>query len=409
MIFNAFMLAFRQISRNYLRAFLTMLGIIIGTGSVIVMISLGNGTSKQIRDSISSLGSNILIIMPARGLDTSGQSLRRYFNQQEVDIIGDRIYGIRALSPMGSGSALIQYKQNSRETETYGITGDYFIAGNWSISVGREFRDDEYKSGANVCIIGNSVKKALFNNDDPLGTKIKVGNRDGSIICECIGVLDSKGQGAMGNDQDDVILFPLKSYLRTLGREKSSINNINRIMISLNDGVDSKQKTQEITQVLNEVRNIGDTKSSNFEIMDTKQIEETLEQTTRMLTLFLGAIAGVSLIVGGIGIMNIMLVSVTERTKEIGTRLAIGALEKEVLLQFLIESIVISSLGGLIGIILSFIISFGMAQAMDLPFVYSVPVAIIAFIFSAFIGVLFGYLPAKRASKLNPIDALRHE
>ncbi len=409
MIFNAFLLAFRQIRRNLLRAFLTMLGIIIGTGSVIVMISLGNGTTQQIRDDISSLGSNILMLMPSRGLDTSGQSLRRYFNQQEVDLIRDRIYGIRALSPMGDGSALIQYKQNSKETETYGVTSDYFIAGNWSMAQGREFRDDEYKSGANVCIIGDSVRKSLFNNNEPLGAKIKVGNKEGSIICECVGVLDAKGQGAMGNDQDDIIIFPLKSYLRTLGREKTSINNITRIIISLEDGVDSKQKTQEIKQVLNEIRNIKDSKNSNFEIKDTKQIEETLSNTTRMLTLFLGSIAGVSLIVGGIGIMNIMLVSVTERTKEIGTRLAIGALESEVLLQFLIEAIVISSIGGLIGIVLSFFVSFGLANAFGLPFVYNMYVAITAFLFSAFIGVLFGYLPARRASKLNPIDALRHE
>ncbi len=408
MIINALILAFRQISRNYLRAFLTMLGIIIGTGSVVVMISLGNSTSKQIQNSISSLGSNILILIPARGLDTTGESLSRYFNQQEVDMIADRVYGIRALAPIGQGSALIQYMQNSRETETYGVTDGYFVAGNWEIDIGREFTDTEYRSGANVCIIGSSVKNALFSNSNPLDAKIKVGNKDGNLICECVGVLQSKGQGAMGNDQDDVVLFPLKSYLRTLGREKQSINNINRIMISLEDGVDSKQKTREITNTLREIRNLSN-EVNNFEIMDTKQIEETLAQTTRMLTLFLGAIAGVSLIVGGIGIMNIMLVSVTERTKEIGTRLAIGALEKEVLLQFLIESIVISSLGGLIGIVLSFIISFALSYVMNLPFVYSVTVAIIAFIFSAFIGILFGYLPAKRASKLNPIDALRHE
>ena len=409
MIFNAFLLAFRQIRRNLLRAFLTMLGIIIGTGSVIVMISLGNGTTQQIKDNIASLGSNILILTPSRGLDTSGQSLRRYFNQIEIDLIRDRVYGIRALSPMGEGSALIQYKQNSKETETYGVVSDYFIAGNWSMAEGREFREDEYKSGANVCIIGDSVKNALFKSDDPLGAKIKVGNREGSVICECIGVLNAKGQGAMGNDQDDIIVFPLKSYLRTLGREKTSINNINRVTISLEDGVDSTQKTQEIQKVLSEIRNIGDSKSINFEIRDTKQVEETLESTTKMLTLFLGSIAGVSLIVGGIGIMNIMLVSVTERTKEIGTRLAIGALESEVLLQFLIEAIVISSLGGLIGVILSFIVSFIFANVFSVPFVYSIPVAVIAFLFSAFIGILFGYLPAKRASQLNPIDALRHE
>lgn len=409
MIANAFILAFRQISRNYLRAFLTMLGIIIGTGSVIVMISFGNGTSKQIQDNISSLGSNIIMIRPAFGLDSTGQSLRRYFNQQEVDALSGRIYGIKAISPMSNTSGLIQYKQNSRETETMGVTEGYFVAGNWEIEEGRGFNESEYKSGANLCIIGSSVKEALFKNESPLGNKIKVGSRDGSVICECIGSLKSKGQGAMGSDQDDIILFPLKSYLRTLGREKSSVNNINQIIISLQDGVDSTEKTTEIKKVLRDMRNISGSKVDNFEIRDSKQFEETLLSTMRVFTIFLGSIAGVSLLVGGIGIMNIMLVSVTERTKEIGTRLAIGALEKEVLMQFLIESIVVSSLGGLIGIILSFGVSFGLAKAFSVPFVFSIPVAIAAFVFSAFIGILFGYLPAHRASKLNPIDALRHE
>ncbi|RDU65540.1 ABC transporter permease [Helicobacter sp. MIT 14-3879] len=409
MILNAFILAFRQISRNYLRAILTMLGIIIGTGSVIVMITLGNGMSKKVKENISMLGNNLLILMPARGLDTTGQSLRQYFNIQEVELIKDRIFGINAIAPLGSGSSLIQYKQNSRESETLGVSKEYFIVGNWEIDIGREFLDDEYTSGANVCIIGSSVKSSLFGNNEVLGSRIKVGNKEGSIICECIGVLKEKGQGG-GNDQDEVVLFPLKSYLRTLGREKQSINNINQILISLKDGIDSKQKTEEIKVLLRETRNIDKSgKLDNFEIRDTKQFEETLTSTMRMLTLFIGAIAGVSLIVGGIGIMNIMLVSVTERTKEIGTRLAIGALENEVLLQFLIESIVISSLGGTIGIVLAFIISFILSIIMAIPFVFSAIIAFIAFIFSAFLGVLFGYLPAKRASKLNPIDALRHE
>lgn len=409
MILNAFILAFRQISRNYLRAILTMLGIIIGTGSVIVMISLGNGMSKKIKENISSLGNNLLTLFPARGLDTSGQSLRRYFNMQEVEAIKSRVYGINALSPLGNGSSLIKYQQNSRESETLGVERDYFIAANWEMENGRDFLETEYKSGANVCIIGNSVKNALFANSNPLGAKIEVGNKDGKIICECVGVLKEKGQSGF-SDQDDVVLFPLKAYLRTLGREKSSMNNINQIMISLQDGMDSKQKTNEIKQILRDLRNLDNSgKSDNFEIRDTKQFEETMSKTMATLTLFIGSIAGVSLIVGGIGIMNIMLVSVTERTKEIGTRLAIGALEKEVLLQFLIEAIVISSLGGIIGIVLAFIISFGLSIAMEIPFVFSISVAIIAFVFSAFLGILFGYLPAKRASKLNPIDALRHE
>lgn len=211
-------------------------------------------------------------------------------------------------------------------------------------------------------------------------------------------------------DQDEIVLFPLKSYLRTLGKVKDSINNINQVLISLKDGVDSKQKTNEIKALLREIRGIDKSgKVDNFEIRDTKQFEEAMTSTMTMLTLFIGSIAGVSLIVGGIGIMNIMLVSVTERTKEIGTRLAIGALESEVLLQFLIESVVISALGGIIGIVLAFFIALGLSIVMEIPFVFSSGIAIVAFVFSGFLGVLFGYLPARRASKLNPIDALRHE
>lgn len=409
MILNAFILAFRQIHRNMLRAFLTMLGIIIGTGSVIVMITLGNGMSAQVKENIAQLGNNLLMLKTARGLDTAGQSLKRYFNEQEIDLIRDRIYGINAISGVANGTSLVQYKQSSRESEALGVESDYFIAANWEIESGREFSDNEYKSGVNVCIIGASVQKELFGVENPLGEKLKIGTKHGSLICECVGTLKEKGQGGMG-DQDEIVLFPLKSYLRTLGKVKDSINNINQVLISLKDGVDSKQKTNEIKALLREIRGIDKSgKVDNFEIRDTKQFEEAMTSTMTMLTLFIGSIAGVSLIVGGIGIMNIMLVSVTERTKEIGTRLAIGALESEVLLQFLIESVVISALGGIIGIVLSFFIALGLSIVMEIPFVFSSGIAIVAFVFSGFLGVLFGYLPARRASKLNPIDALRHE
>lgn len=409
MILNAFALAFRQIRRNALRAFLTMLGIIIGVSSVIVMITLGNGMSVQVKQNIASLGNNLLMLMPARGLDTAGQSLNRYFNEHEVDMIRNRIYGINAISAVGQGNSLVQYMQSARESETLGVESEYFIVANWEIESGREFLETEYKSGTNVCIIGSSVKKELFASANPLGEKLKIGNRHGSLICEVVGTLKEKGQGGM-SDQDEIVLFPLKSYQRTLGKEKTSINNIKQVLISLKDGVDSKQKTNEIKSLLREIRGIDKSgKVDNFEIRDTKQFEEAMTSTMAMLTLFIGSIAGVSLIVGGIGIMNIMLVSVTERTKEIGTRLAIGALESEVLLQFLIESIVISSIGGIIGIVLAFILSLVLCIVMEIPFVFGVGIAIVAFVFSGFLGVLFGYLPARRASKLNPIDALRHE
>ena len=402
MIINAFILAFRQLNRNYLRSFLTMLGIIIGTSSVVVMISLGQGMSLEIRNSIASLGSNLIMIYPSRSLDSSGKSLRRLFNMQEINELEGRIYGIKALAPLGSSSVMLQYKHNSRDSEVLGVDSKYFEVGNWEIENGRFFLNEEYKNGSNVCIIGSSIKNALFN-EDPLGNRIRISRNNGSIICECIGVLKEKSQN-IGYDQNEIILLPLKSYLRTIGKDRESINNINQIMISLEDGVSSALKVKEIDAALKDIR-----KSSSFEIMDTKQFEETMTSTIKTLTLFIGAIAGVSLIVGGIGIMNIMLVSITERTKEIGTRLAIGALEGEVLLQFLIESIVISASGGLIGIALSFGVSYLLALIMNLPFVYSFFVAFCVFLLSVVLGIIFGYIPSKKASKLNPIDALRHE
>ncbi len=381
-----------------------MLGIIIGVGSVIIMITLGNGTTKQIEEQITSLGSNTMYIIPARTFDSGGVSRSVRFTEREVEAIKSRVHSLENVAPTSSRSIVIRYAQYSANTPATGVTDEYFQVANWKMSQGRAFTEAEYRAGSNVCIIGESVRTALFKDTSPLGAKIKVAD----IICENIGVLESKGQGGNGNDQDDVILFPLKTFQRSIF-PTSSINNINAIMVSVRDGEDSTYASNQVKSILREMRNLPEGQRDNFDVIDTKEIQKTVSSTTRILTLFLGCIAGVSLIVGGIGIMNIMLVSVTERTKEIGTRLAIGALEKEVLMQFLIESITISALGGLIGIIIAFFISMGLTSLLDLPFTFDIYIAIIAFIFSAFIGVLFGYLPAKRASRLNPIDALRHE
>ncbi|PAF42229.1 ABC transporter permease [Helicobacter sp. 11S03491-1] len=404
MILNAFLLAFRQIKRNYLRAFLTMLGIIIGVGSVIVMVALGNGTTKMITQRISSLGSNLLIVFPAHKLNTGGASLKRNFTPEEANIIRSRLQGIQALAPLSSSSVVAQYFGSNTQTQVNGITKDYFKVTNWELAMGIEFDDKDYINGTNVCILGESVKKALFEDKNPLGAQIKIAK----TICKVIGVLEAKGQGAMGNDQDDTIVLPFKTYQKYISGKKT-LYNVNRIMISLNNGIDTTKATQDLTSILRNVRHIKSGQRDSFEIMDTKEIEKMVSSTTKVLTLFLGCIAGVSLIVGGIGIMNIMLVSVTERTREIGTRLAIGASEGEVLLQFLIEAVVVSSLGGIIGIVLAFFIAWGISYMMHIPFVFYISVAIFAFLFSALIGVMFGYLPARRASGLNPIEALRYE
>ncbi|TLD82783.1 ABC transporter permease [Helicobacter trogontum] len=403
MIWNAISLAFRQISRNYLRAFLTMLGIIIGVGSVIVMISLGNGTTKKVQMQIASMGSNVLVIRPAFRLNTGGGSLSKKFTNREVEILESRLTAsIKHIAPLSSTSAIAQYMGVNTNTTISGITNNYFKVADWQVELGRPFNTEDLSS--NVCILGQSVRLVLFKDSNPLGEKVRISKS----ICEVIGVFKAKGQGGFGNDQDDFIALPFKTYLRDISGVTSNYN-IDRIMISMKDGIDSSNLSEQIRQILREHRNIKRGQLDTFDIMDTKQFEESMTSTMRILFIFLSSAAGISLIVGGIGIMNIMLVSVTERTKEIGTRLAIGALERDVLLQFLIESVVVSALGGSIGIILAFFISWGVAIKMDIPFVFDMWVAFGAFLFSAIIGVIFGYLPAKRASKLDPIEALRYE
>lgn len=405
MIFNAFVLALRQIRRNFLRAFLTMLGVIIGVGAVVTMISLGNGVTKQTSDTFTSLGRNIILVFPARAMNLGGSNLRRNFTAQEVKELNERMRGyVAAIAPISQSSTLLQFQSQNTTTQVQGVDKHFFEVTQWDSAQGRVFEDNEYKVGSNVCVIGESVRKNLFGEKNPLGTKIRLSN----IVCECVGVLESKGQGGMGNDQDDVLLLPMKTFSRSISGN-TTMNNYSRIMIRTQDNQGSLEVNLALQNALRKIRNVKPGERDSFEIMDTKQIAQAFTSNIQVLTMFLGLVAGVSLLVGGIGIMNIMLVSVTERTKEIGTRMAIGALQSEVLLQFLIEAVTLSALGGIMGIILAFFGSLGFAYAKDLPFIFDIPTAIIAFLFSVFIGVLFGYLPARRASRLNPIEALRHE
>ncbi|WP_394949762.1 ABC transporter permease [uncultured Helicobacter sp.] len=405
MLLNAFVLALRQIRRNFLRAFLTMLGVIIGVGAVVTMISLGNGVTKQTSDTFTSLGRNIILVFPARAMNLGGSNLRRNFTAQEVKELNERMRGyVAAIAPISQSSTLLQFQSQNTTTQVQGVDKHFFEVTQWDSAQGRVFEDNEYKVGSNVCVIGESVRKNLFGEKNPLGTKIRLSN----IVCECVGVLESKGQGGMGNDQDDVLLLPMKTFSRSISGN-TTMNNYSRIMIRTQDNQDSLEVNLALQNALRKIRNVKPGERDSFEIMDTKQIAQAFTSNIQVLTMFLGLVAGVSLLVGGIGIMNIMLVSVTERTKEIGTRMAIGALQSEVLLQFLIEAVTLSALGGIMGIILAFFGSLGFAYAKDLPFIFDIPTAIIAFLFSVFIGVLFGYLPARRASRLNPIEALRHE
>jgi len=401
MLWSTLLLALREIRRNVLRSFLTMLGIVIGVAAVITMVTLGKGATQAIADQVSSLGSNLLIVRPGQRLGPGATSSAPPFKMADVAAIQEQVPLVRSVAPtVVRGMTIVAGARNWSSTVT-GTTNAWFSTGSWQLAAGREFSEAEERGGQAVCVIGETVRRELFGGQDPLGLSIRVKG----FSCEVIGLLVSKGQSAFGSDQDDTVVMPLKTAQRRI----TGSQDISALRISVQDEAAIDQAKRQITLLLRERRNITDNEDDNFSVLDTRQITETLSSTTKVMTTLLGAVAAVSLLVGGIGIMNIMLVSVTERTREIGIRLAIGALEREVLLQFLIEAVVLSSLGGIIGIMLSTAASIGLAAVMQLPYLFDPAINLLSFLFSAAIGVLFGYFPARRAAQLDPIDALRHE
>jgi putative ABC transport system permease protein len=400
MLWNTLLLALRSIRRNLMRSFLTILGIVIGVAAVITMVTLGNGATQSVSDQISSMGSNLLMVLPGQRFGP-GAETGAPFKSADIEAIRNQITGARLVAPIVSKSATAVYQANNWSTVVTGTSNDYFEAGNWEIAAGRTFTEAEEKSGKAVCVVGDTIREKLFGRQNPVGSEIRIKQ----FACEVIGLMKAKGQSSMGSDQDDSVVMPL----RTVQRRLSGSQDINRLTISVKEGVSIDAVKDKLSLLLRERRNIGDNEDDDFRVMDTRQIAETLTGTTKILTMLLGAVAAVSLLVGGIGIMNIMLVSVTERTREIGIRLAIGALEREVLLQFLIEAVVLSSLGGLIGIAIATGASILLANLMNVPYLFDPGINLLSFFFSAAIGVIFGYFPARRAAGLNPIDALRHE
>ena len=402
MLLNTLLLALRSIRRNLMRSFLTILGIVIGVSAVITMVTLGNGATLAVQNQISGLGTNLLQVRPGQRMGPgSGGAGAPAFKDTDADAIASQIGGIAAVAPEArTGATLVANGRNWSSSAT-GSTNAWLSTGNWKIKEGREFSRDELRAGAAVCLIGETVRRELYDTRPVLGEQLRVKE----ISCEIVGLLAAKGQGAFGNDQDDIVLVPIK----TLQRRITGNDRVNTLLVSMQDGSDASRVKASLTQLLRERRKLATGDEDNFNVLDTKQLGETLSSTTKVMTMLLGAVAAVSLLVGGIGIMNIMLVSVTERTREIGLRLAIGALEREVLLQFLIEAVVLSSLGGLIGIVLATGASLGLSALMDVPYIFNPGVNLLSFAFSAGIGVLFGYFPARRAARLDPIEALRHE
>lgn len=404
MLWSSFLLALREIRRNLLRSFLTILGIVIGVSAVITMVTLGNGATQAVKNQVASLGSNLLQIRTGQrmmGPPGAGSSGAPSFSLEDAEAIRDAISGLAAVSPEVNKSATVVAMANNWSTSVVGATNDFFIAGGWKIANGRNFTETEEKAGQSVCLIGETIRRELFNAQQPLGEALRIKN----FSCEIIGILGSKGQAAMGRDQDDTVIMPIRAVQRRLMGNQ----NVNSIQVSVKDEKDITSVKEKLTSLMRERRRLTEKEDDNFNVQDTRQIAEALSGTTQVMTMLLGAVASVSLLVGGIGIMNIMLVSVTERTREIGIRLAIGALEREVLLQFLIEAVVLAALGGLIGIALATLASLALSQVMQVPYTFNTGINLLSFVFSAGIGVLFGYMPAKRAARLDPIDALRHE
>lgn len=401
MLWNVLLLALREIRRNVMRSILTILGIVIGVAAVIIMVTIGGGATVQVTEQIASLGSNLLMVSPGQRMGMGQRSSAPAFRLDDAEAISRDISDIAAVAPSSSQGATVVFGNENWSTSISGSTNDFFTAGNWTFKDGRPFTDSEIRAGKAVCIIGETVRKELFGGQNPLGQNIRLAR----LSCEVIGLLESKGQSTMGTDQDDLVIIPLRTFQRRI----SGNQDVRLIQVSVKDGASTQKVELLITELLRERRHISANEDDDFSVMDMKEITKMLSGTTKVLTMLLGAVAAISLLVGGIGIMNIMLVSVTERTREIGIRLAIGALEREVLMQFLVEAVVLSSLGGIIGIILALAGSVALADLMQVPFVFNAGIIVISFLFSAAVGVIFGYFPARKAAQLDPIEALRHE
>ena len=403
MLLNAILLALREIRRNVLRSSLTILGIVIGVAAVITMVTIGEGATAQVQADIQKLGTNLLQVFRGQGFGGGGgaRSSSAPFTSDDVRAIEQEISGVRAVAPSSNTMAQAIYGNSNWSTQVTGTSDQFLEVRDWPLASGRNFSESELRAGAAVCLLGETVRQELFGNQDPIGADIRLQK----LSCQVIGVLTPKGQSGFGQNQDDLVVIPL----RTLQRRMAGNSDVNAILVSARDGVSTEKVQADIERLLRERRKIRPGADDDFNVRDLKEVTSAFTSSTRVLTALLGAVAAVSLIVGGVGIMNIMLVSVTERTREIGTRLAVGAMARDVLLQFLTEAITLAAFGGLIGILLGLAAGALATNAFQVPFVPNAGIVILSFAFSAAVGIVFGYFPARRAAQLDPIEALRHE
>ena len=402
MIAEAFRLAARSIIRNKLRSFLTILGIVIGVAAVIAMVTVGQGSSKQVSASVEAMGSDVLVLRPGRrefGPPGAGGRARP-FTLRDAEALA-HLPEVGALAPIATSSQTVIAGNANAATQITGSTSGWLDVANWTLASGRNFTGGEDNAGLAVCLLGQTVRQRLFGEEDPVGQTVRIK----SIACQVVGLLAAKGAGSFGQDQDDIVVMPI----RLLHRRLAGDTDVNTIQIKVAQGASVQEATSAIQQVMRERRRLSIEKDDDFSVTDMKEIATMLNSVNSVLSGLLSSVAAVSLLVGGIGIMNIMLVSVTERTREIGIRLAVGASARQVLTQFLVESVALSLLGGVIGILVGLAMAGVASSFMAIPFVADPTVILGAFGFSALVGVIFGYFPARRAARMDPIEALRHQ
>lgn len=398
MLGSTLLLALREIRRHILRSILTTLGIIIGVAAVVTMVTLGNGVTASVQEEISSLGASNFIVFPVR----TDRGTIRPFDEADVKAVGQQIAGVTIAAGTVAANATAFYNGQDWDTRVVGANNDFLDAQSITVEEGRPFSKDEEEAGKNVCLLGLKVREAIFvPGTSPIGARMRLGD----VSCQVIGVMEERGQGGNGADDDDAVYLPLKNVQRRFRGN----DNLDYFVLKYDPSYAPSVIQDSLVDLLRERRLLQGEQPNDFNVIDTAQVNQALGAATGALTAMVAVIASISLLVGGIGIMNIMLVSVTERTREIGIRLAIGALAREVRLQFLTEAVVLCALGGLVGIALGFGASIGLAAAIDVPFVFDPMINLVSFLFAAGMGIVFGYYPASRASKLDPIDALRHE
>jgi putative ABC transport system permease protein len=402
MLSNTLLMALRAIRQNVMRSALTVLGIVIGVGSVAALVTIGQGAAAQVAQEIGSLGENLLMIRPG-GFHRPGMphTAASSLTLGDVQAIEREIKGAAYVAPSSGTMKVIIFGNANLSTTVTGTTGDYLPCRGYHIASGRTFTAAEAMGMKPVCILGATVVETLFGAVDPVGQRLRVGK----MPCTVIGTLASKGENAMGMDQDDLVLMPIRVFQRRIAGN----DDIDTISVSVSKDRSTSAVSRDIEALMRERRKVAPGADDDFDVRDLQEIATAIQGTTTVMTTLLSAIAAVSLLVGGIGIMNIMLVSVTERTREIGIRMAIGARRSEVRLQFLVEAAVLSGLGGLIGLLLGNGGAYVATRALDMPFIPSPVIAVVALAFSVGVGILFGSLPAHRASRLDPIEALRHE